>query len=67
MIAIDFALQLTVTLSVFGLEKPLPLAPLLLATAFVMALHAPLMYFSVWYAGKLFIKQQAQKLAKRNR
>jgi hypothetical protein len=64
MIAIDLVLQLLVALPVLASGKSLPLAALLAGTAFVMALHALAIYFSVWYAGKLFAKQQAQKLAK---
>ena len=64
MIAIDLMLQMVVAFPVLALGNSLPFIPLLAGTAFVMALHALVIYFLVWYSGKLFAKQQAQKLAK---
>jgi hypothetical protein len=66
MIAIDFVLQLSVALPILIPAKSLPIAAFLAGITFVMILHALAIYFSVWYAGKLFAKQQEQKLAKAN-
>lgn len=64
MIAIDLVVQVLGTLPLLGAGKPLPISALLAGLAFVMVLHALAIYFSVGYAGKLFAKQQAKKLAK---
>lgn len=64
MITIDLLIQLAVAIPLLGSVGAFPVGALLAGVAFVMALHAIGIYFTVGYAGKIFAKQQAKKLAK---